>query len=231
MGLKLEKVVPWGRSSSEYCRMFGLTQTDLEKTILDCAGGPASFNAEMTRQGYSVISCDPVYQFTVHEIEQRITETYITILEGVSLHQNQYVWQGQITSPLELGEVRMAAMKQFLDDFPEGLKQKRYLAAELPNLPFVDQQFDLALCSHFLFTYSDHFSYDFHLQALLELLRVAHEVRVFPLLTISGESYPDLDSIIQALQQADYQVQIQSVPYEFQQGGNQMLQIFKQNRL
>jgi hypothetical protein len=68
VSLKLDKVIPWGRCLDEYIGMFSLTSSDLKRAILDCAGGPASFNAEMTRQGNKVISCDPVYQFTAVEI-------------------------------------------------------------------------------------------------------------------------------------------------------------------
>ena len=85
MGFKLENVVPWGRSLEEYIRMFNLTADDLRLKILDCAGGPASFNVEMTRKGYNVISCDPIYQFSVDEIAQRIQETYQTIIDGVKV--------------------------------------------------------------------------------------------------------------------------------------------------
>jgi hypothetical protein len=52
MGLKLNQVIPWGRSLAEYIEMFHLTPKALSGQILDCAAGPASFNAEMTRQGY-----------------------------------------------------------------------------------------------------------------------------------------------------------------------------------
>jgi len=31
----------------------------------------------------------------------------------------------------------------------------RYVPAQLPELPFADNAFDLALCSHLLFTWSD----------------------------------------------------------------------------
>jgi len=65
MGFKLENVIPWGRSLEEYIRMFALTPEDLRCSILDCAGGPASFNVEMTRKGYKVVSCDPVYLLSV----------------------------------------------------------------------------------------------------------------------------------------------------------------------
>ena len=78
MSFKLENVVPWGRSMQEYVRMFALTPDELKSNILDCAGGPASFNAEMTCQVYKVISCDPIYQFTANKIAQRVQDTYVT---------------------------------------------------------------------------------------------------------------------------------------------------------
>ena len=52
----------------------------------------------------------------------------------------------------------------------------------LPDLPFDDGAFDLALSSHLLFLYSEQFDLGFHVRALEEMLRVAAEVRVFPLL-------------------------------------------------
>ncbi|WP_254721648.1 SAM-dependent methyltransferase [Kovacikia minuta] len=173
MGLKLEQVVPWGRSLLEYTQMFDLTQTDLQLRILDCGGGPASFNAEMTRQGYSVLSCDPVYQFSRDEIQRRIEETYPVIIQQVEVNQHCYVWR-EIQSPEHLGQVRMAAMRQFLEDFPPGKHQGRYRTHALPVLPFATRQFDLALCSHLLFTYSDHLSLDFHLDSIRELLPSCH---------------------------------------------------------
>lgn len=224
MGLKLEKVIPWGRSMQEYVRMFNLTADDLKLNILDCAGGPASFNAEMTRGGYKVISCDPVYQFTADEIRARIQDSYQTVIEGVKANLDCYVWQ-DIQSPEHLGQVRMAAMQQFLADFPQGQKQGRYLTDELPSLPFKTNQFDLALCSHFLFTYSDGLSAEFHLAAILEMCRVAKEVRLFPVLNISGEVSPLLAPVMTELEMRGYKVEIQQVSYEFQKGGNQMLQV------
>jgi hypothetical protein len=61
---------------------------------------------------------------------------------------------------------------------------------------------------------------------MLELRRVAKEVRIFPLLKVSGEPSPWLNSIIQQLQQQNYHAEIQTVSYEFQKGGNQMLRVF-----
>ncbi len=222
MVFQLEKVIPWGRNFDEYIRMFKLTASDLQLKILDCASGPASFNVEMTDQGYQVISCDPIYQFTAEEIAQRIQNTYPTVINGVRANFEQYIWTN-IKSPEELGKVRIAAMEKFIKDFPLGFSQGRYITSELPDLPFHNSQFDLALCSHFLFAYSDHFSGEFHINALRELCRVAGECRIFPLLTISGKLSPFVALAKAQLETEGYLTEIQTVSYEFQKGGNQML--------
>lgn len=224
MGLRLDRVIPWGRSLDEYIKMFDLQPDDLKLTILDCAGGPASFNAEMTRQAYNVISCDPVYQFSAAEIAERIEDTYPIVLDGVRAASDSYVWEN-IRSPEELGDVRMAAMKTFLEDFPAGFQKKRYLAHGLPVLPFNNNEFDLALCSHFLFSYSEQLSEEFHVASILEMSRVAKEVRIFPLLDISGEVSPFLEPIMNKLANNRFTVEIRRVPYQFQKGGNQMLRV------
>ncbi len=224
MAFKLENVIPWGRSLLEYIKMFDLTPEELNSNIFDCAGDPASFNAEMTRQGYKVISGDPIYQFTADAIDQRIQDTYEAVIQGVTANQEHYVWQ-DIQSPEMMGEIRMSAMNQFLADFTLGIQQGRYIKAELPNLPFTNHQFDLALCSHLLFTYSDLLSVEFHLQSILELCRVAKEVRIFPLINISGEPSPWLQPVIDELQHRGYAVEVKKVPYEFQKNGNQILRV------
>lgn len=223
MVFQLENVVPWGRSLEDYRKMFNLEEQDLQKSILDCGSGPSSFNAEITRLGDRVISCDPIYQFTAEAIQQRILDTYPIIIEGLKTNYNRFVWQ-DIQTPEALGETRLSAMNLFLADFPSGLQEGRYLNQELPNLSFNSRQFDLALCSHLLFTYSEQFSYQFHLAAIKEMCRVAQEVRIFPLLeNFTGEVSPHLEPIQKELQQDNYQIQIITVDYEFQKNGNQML--------
>lgn len=60
--------------------MFALTPGDLLGRILDCAAGPASFNAELTSEGHEVISCDPLYSLTADEIRARIEATRGTMV-------------------------------------------------------------------------------------------------------------------------------------------------------
>jgi hypothetical protein len=226
MGLTLKQVVPWGRSLADYRQMFALTDADLAGSILDCAGGPSSFNAEATAQGTSVISCDPIYQFSVTEIQQRIQQTYPKIIAALEDNRDRFVWDN-FSSPQHLGDVRLATMDRFLEDFPQGIAQKRYLTQTLPQLPFETGQFDLALCGHLLFSYSQQLDLDFHLNAIRELARVAREVRIFPIVTnFAGDISPHLAPILEQLPQSGYTLDIETVPYEFQRGGNQMLRLF-----
>jgi hypothetical protein len=101
----------------------------------------------------------------------------------------------------------------------------RYIVGELPTLPFADQSFDLALCSHLLFLYSDQLGEAFHHQSLRELCRLAGEVRVFPLLALGGRRSPFIDSSIARLADSGHEVTIEIVPYEFQRGANQMMRV------
>lgn len=224
MAFTLDKVVPWGRSYAEYIGMFSLTEADLGSRILGCGDGPAGFNAELTKRGGAVVSIDPVYIFDVEQIKNRIAETYETVMAQMRNNQNDYIWE-VIPSIGALGEIRMSAMDTFLSDFELGKQEGRYIAEELPSLPFENGQFDIALSSHFLFLYSAHLSAEFHLQALQEMLRVAREVRVFPLLTLDGSVSRYLSLVSEEFASRGFDVQIVKVAYEFQRGGNQMLVI------
>jgi len=224
MAFKLEEVVPWGRSFDEYINMFALSDDDLGKRILGCSDGPASFNCTLTNRGGSVVSIDPIYQFTATAIANRINETYDIVMEQTRQNLQEFVWT-HIDSVEGLGHVRMTAMRDFLADYPAGKLEDRYISAELPQLPFLDGAFDLALCSHFLFLYSEHFDKNFHLLSLRELCRVAREVRVFPILELGSKRSRHVDEVASKLASEGYEVCIERVAYEFQKGGNEMLRL------
>lgn len=227
MSFTLEKVVPWGRSYDEYVHMFKLSKSDLSLRLLGCGDGPAAFNSVLSERGGSVVSIDPIYEFSTHQIRDRISTTYPTVMAQMQENCRDYVWS-LIPSLAHLGEIRLSAMEAFLADYDEGRRQGRYVPGELPSLPFTEKQFDIALSSHFLFLYSAHLSMSFHLQALTEMLRVAHEVRVFPLLALDGSKSVHLNGTCAHFQQLGFDVMVERVPYEFQRGGNQMLVIKQQ---
>jgi len=220
--LELANVVPWGRSFEEYQAMFRLSDDDLKKRILGCGDGPASFNAEATKRGCQITSCDPVYQFEAKEIRRRIDEVYPDIMSKMKQGKDSYIWES-LGSVEELCKVRMKAMSKFLSDFDAGCRQGRYVPASLPSLPFPDSGFDLALCSHYLFLYSDHVNGVTHLASMRELCRVASEVRVFPVVSLDGQISKHLDSVTTALSADGMDVSLQSVSYRFQKGATEML--------
>jgi len=203
--------------------MFALSDADLGLRILGCADGPASFNAEATRRGTAVVSIDPLYRFDAQAIRDRIAATYGHVLEQARRNRQQFGWD-TIQSVELLGRIRMQAMDAFLNDYDLGKRQGRYIDAKLPSLVFPDKAFDLAVCSHFLFLYTDHLTEAFHRSAILELCRVAREVRIFPLFALDGHTSPYVAIVVEDLRDR-WEVSLETVPYEFQRGGNQMMRL------
>jgi SAM-dependent methyltransferase len=222
--MKLEEVVLWGRTLAEYQLMFDLSEADLNSKILGCGDGPASFNAEMTKLGHSIVSIDPIYQFSAAQIEQRVRATYEPVISQVKQNSSDYIWNN-FRDADELGKARLKAMEDFLLDYEVGKVAGRYFYQSLPSLEFADRQFDLCVCSHLLFLYSEQLSLDFHLASIHELLRIVPEVRIFPLIKLDGEPSPYLELVMEELSNRGYDVQVKTVGYEFQKGGNQMLSI------
>lgn len=222
--MKLEKVVPFGRSLDEYKTLFALSDSDLEKTIIGVGDGPASFNMEMFALGKSVVSVDPLYVFQAAEIENQFNAVVDDIIAQVRVTPGDWIWSYH-RSPEHLKENRVRALRLFAADYETGKANGRYRVGELPSLDFEDNTFQLALCSHFLFLYSDHFSYEFHVASIREMLRVAVEVRIFPLVTLMLEKSAYLQPLVERLRTEGFVADVEKVGYELQKGGNEMLRI------
>jgi hypothetical protein len=143
-----------------------------------------------------------------------------------------FVW-GYFRDPDRLGECRLAAMRRFLADFEPGKRESRYVAASLPKLPFPGNQFSLALVSHLLFLYSEQLDLHFHTAAFEELLRVAGEVRVFPLLDLDRQWSRHVGPVSEHLRRVGFAVEVVAVGYEFQKAedhaGSRMMKV-RRNR-
>ncbi|QGJ70959.1 Class I SAM-dependent methyltransferase [Planctomycetales bacterium 10988] len=225
MPFSLDQVVPWGRSYEDYVEMFLLDEKDLRRRLLGCADGPASFNADLTLAGGEILSCDPLYQFSAKEIESRIEACYKTVLNQTRENAASFRWSTVVPDVETLGFLRQQSMQKFLRDYETGKKEGRYVDAGLPQLPFKDQQFELALCSHYLFLYGM-LGLPFHLQSIRELCRIAEEVRIFPIVQLDGSASPYLAEVLADLETHGHQARLSKVSYEFQRGANTMLQVF-----
>ncbi len=215
--------IPWGRNFDEYRRMFALSDADLASRILGCSDGPASVNAEVTAAGGRIVSVDPLFAVKSEHIEARVGVARDMVMTDTYKSLNDYKWD-VISSPEELETRRLKAVRDFLADFRQG-GQSRYVCSALPSLPFEERSFDLALCSHFLFLYSEQFDFEFHLAAVEELLRVASELRVFPLLDLKSRRSAHLAPLLDHLEASVWNATVERVPYEFQIGAFEMLRI------
>lgn len=225
MAFDLNSVVPWGRNMDEYRLMFRLNESDLSKKIAGFGDGPACFNYEMTERNGNVTSFDLIYQFSKTDIEKRIEEVRVIVMQQMRENMDNYVWTN-IKNLDELEFTRMSAMKKFLFDYEKGKTEGRYVFHELPNrLPYEDNYFDIGSNSHFLLMYTS-LGYDFHIASITEMLRVCKEIRIFPIVDLDANE-TDLTAKVMDYFKKDYNVEVVKTDYEFQKGENKLLIIKK----
>lgn len=210
------------RAYDEYVAFFDLSAEELTgKRVLDCSAGASSFVARLSRLGVEAIAVDPAY----HLPGDRLAEVAATSLrDGNAIaagHPGSFTWRwyGSVEAREKM---RSRALAEFVLDLAE--HRERYVAASLPSLPFDDGAFDLAVCSHLLFTWADQLGYVWHLASLRELLRVAREVRVFPtVLQGAGEPVPFWEQLMDQLRADGVTLETRRVGYEFQIAATEML--------
>ena len=201
--------------------MFDLGTSALTESILDCSAGAAGFAAEAGRRGSRVVAVDPAYAMTRGQLAELGNADLARGSAIAADHPDRFTfaWYG---SPEQRLSLRTRALAQFLPDLV--MHPERYVAGQLPQLPFRDGSFDLAVCSHLLFTWADQLGLEWHRAALLELARVAREVRVFPTVVQGpGEPVPFWEELMSDLATAGLGTERREVPYEFQVGANTML--------
>ena len=219
-------VVPWGRRLREYAAFFALDDLAGLAPVLDAGGGPSSFAAEAAEMGIAVTACDPIYRFGQSDIRRRFEETAEAMRTGMRRASYRFNWS-YYGSEEAVHRLRREALELFLGDLETGKTEGRYVPASLPALPFADGAFRLALSSHLLFLYGDDLDFAFHLAALRELLRVADEVRIFPLVNLDGLPSSHLPGAMSILRGEGVRAELVSVPFEFQKGATRMLKLRK----
>lgn len=228
MAYRLKHLVPWGRNLDEYTKMFGLSDTELNGKIAGFGDGPASFNAECCRHGGHVTSFDPIYRFPVDKVQMCLCEAKRQMVEEAGKNR----FHDLKTTEKTIDEIEMHhkdATQTFLDDFEQGKREGRYIDHELPfRIPFPDGTFDLGLSSHFLMLYTK-LGINFHLQSLEEMLRICHEIRIFPTVDTSGRKTPLSEKVLEHFADA-YDVSTQKTGCHFMNGGNEMLVIRKKEK-
>ncbi|WP_425307469.1 methyltransferase domain-containing protein [Ammonicoccus fulvus] len=207
-------VMVTSRSFDEYAAFFALDPNALPPRIIDVSAGAAGFTAEANRRGSRAVAVDPTYALEAEALTERV-RAGITRGQGM-IDDNHvrytYAWYGSAEQRTRL---RAAALADFLADRQD--HPERYVTGALPRLPFDDDSFDLALCSHLLFTWADVFDEAWHDAALAELLRIAPEVRIFPFaLRGAGDAIEFVPRVLDRLRRAGHGVEVRATAYEFQ---------------
>jgi SAM-dependent methyltransferase len=218
-------VPAWGRNASEYEAFFGLADVAPSVRILDCGAGPASFAAEWASRGRFVVASDPIYRLSAKNIAADFERTAGQMLQGMQKARHRFRWD-LYGSAENVIQMRRDALANFAVDFTASAPLGRYVAARLPELPFQNDCFDLVLCSHLLFLYSDELDAATHIACIREMLRVGREVRIFPLFEMAGRISPHVKTINDALQSMA-RVEFVRVPFEFRPGDSRMLRLIR----
>lgn len=205
------------RSFGEYMDMFSLAEKDLRAgPVLDVAGGASSFIARLHEMGIAAVAADPFYAGVTEEVLDSARKEVGHSSAKLAAAADVYDWS-YYGSPEQHRKLREASMELFAADFARDGASARYVAASLPNLPFRDGTFRLALCSHFLFLYADQFDESFHYEALREMVRVlapGGEARAYPLVSLKWEPCPFLTRLAERLQEfADVSVLPTKLPF------------------
>jgi hypothetical protein len=206
------------RSGAEYRAMFDLARLSTD-AVLDCCAGGASFTAEI---GGAAVALDPVYTrgpAKLAELTQSGRQGTNALSDAYARHFD-WSWYG---GPAGRDAMRAQAATRFLADITA--RPGHYVAGDAHHLPFADNSFDLALCSHLLFTWSDVFDADWHERAIAELVRVSRgEVRIFPtVVQRTGAAVPFLPALRENFAARGIPSRLVRVPYFVQVGGDQML--------
>ena len=198
--MEIETVIApnWIYAFSDYQQMYELTETDLKKKILDFSAGIASFNAEAHAQHHTVISLDAAYQFSEAQMKAHAQQLLHMVI--AQLKENPARLQNPSSTQLQQVLSRFEKTQHlFLRDYASGKLAKRYQSITLPRLPFATQEFQLALCTDFIFHHA--LSQNKIQTVLHELARVAEEVRIFPLLNSAGKMPESLGPLMLYFQQ------------------------------
>ncbi|MFC6974229.1 class I SAM-dependent methyltransferase [Halomicroarcula sp. GCM10025709] len=211
-----------GRTFAEYTRMFGISAGDLAgRVVLDCPGGPGSFTAVAARLADRTLAVDPAYGPPADALAPVCRDAVERTVSQLQRDPSRFVWD-EYGDPKTRGRYLRAAAERFLADY--ATHPDRYLRAALPSLPLPSDSVDLALSGNLLFLYDDRLDAEFHVDAALELARVAREeLRVFPLHALDRAESSLLEPTVERLRERGLAVERRGVPYEFQPGATEAL--------
>lgn len=221
---ELTSIYFFGRPYSELLKCFGVEESALiGKSVLECPSGPSSFVVEANARGIYSIGIDPLFYRSPQAIRDLALADFRVMFDRVKAASHKFV-KRTYDSVEEAERIRREGLERFLSDYATGKALGRYRAETLPYLDFEDVSFDVVLCGHLLFIYSDSLDLEFHRASFRELCRVAREeVRIHPIVDNGSGRYPHLGELRALADELGFDSCIQDVDHEFFKGTNRTL--------
>lgn len=226
--IDLKHVVFVGRTLHDYYQMFNLADADLTgRQVLDCPGGAASFAREANERGIDVTACDIAYHFTPDELLGKGLTDLDTLNKLIQENPRAAAMQQEFPRFQTMVQDMTVTLHETVEDIQQHGYGTRYVPGSLPNLPFPDQSFDLTLSGNLLFVYSEQLGYEFHLDALRELMRVTREeIRLFPLISLTDQQpSPYLQAVLDMVERAGWTHEQIPSTYDLMQPGSNLLKL------
>jgi hypothetical protein len=219
------------RSYTEYEKMFVLNKEDLQQgVILDIAAGASSFTAAAKSKGIKAYAVDPLYLKSIPEMAEFGRNEINVSTEKIANLTQTFDWS-YYGSPELHRENRLRSLDVFMEDYAKADAVETYFPSALPELPFASNTFSLVLCSHFLFLYQEQFDYSFHINAVIEMLRVCRaggQIRMYPIFDFKGAPYPSLERLMNEIQEHGAITELVPSELPFIRGSTHYLKIQKQ---
>lgn len=227
--IRFDSVAFYGRTLEEYERFFNFqVEAWADKRVLDCHSRASSFVAEGIRKGLKTQALDPMYDRAEASLEH-IGRADMEVVLAKTMSRPELYNFDHMKDFEHVRRLRERALEGFLRDFSAGRAQGRYVAGQLPNLPFNDASFDVVVNNHYLFLYAEHFDYTYILDSCREMARVCDmnhggDVRLYPLLGHNARPYRNLQKLrIDLFNQDGISAEVVEIPFQYLKGGNQML--------
>ena len=161
------------------------------KSILNCPGGPSTATKELLNLGINSVAIDPMYINNQQQLQDIALKDFELLIAKHMERKKQFPDYAISNEEIETHfNILKKAFPFFIEDYEEHKKKGHYQAASLPTLPFKDHQFDICWSTNLLFLYShkqyggasifDTLSYQWHVESIIEILRVAKEVYITP---------------------------------------------------
>jgi hypothetical protein len=214
----------WLYSYEDYVQMFSLHEQDLAKRILNIPGGMSDFNAKASAAGADVVTVGGFYDLDLETMQQYTDDLMQHYIHNFNQATNLLVSAQQDFTTSILARWQLA-QQNFMADIVDGLAEQRYLLGRFPQLPFADNEFELALCSDLVFDQEEATGCTY-IEIISELTRIATEVRIFPLNNSEGVPSEELGPALLTLQQNNFGAEVKEIPFHQLQGSNAMLRIW-----